>query len=178
MSKRLVARLQVVCIEVPAYTRILGAPKPLRTYVFLSLIPLFLSVLPAPASVATATGHFEVYCDGVGIFLAKIDGTPAPGKLVLFSRMGFPPGTIGGRYFGQGKWSDVYVFRDGCLPDGKCDSIADGKVWIDESDMPDHGDKPPKRISGKYEIDLNGKHLEGAFVAKRYVSKHPLRICM
>jgi hypothetical protein len=92
--------------------------------------------------------------------------------------MDFPPGTIGGRYFGQGKWSDVYVFRDGCVPDGKCDSIANGKVWIDGSDMPGTGDTPPKRISGKYEIDLNGKHLEGAFVAKRYVRKRPLRLCM
>jgi len=92
--------------------------------------------------------------------------------------MDFPPGTIGGRYFGQGMWSDVYVFRDGCVPDGKCDSIADGKLWVDASDMPDTGDKPSKRISGKYEIDLNGKHLEGRFVAKRHVSKHPLRLCM
>jgi len=75
-------------------------------------------------------------------------------------------------------WSDVYVFRDGCVPDGKCDSIADGKLWVDASDMPDTGDKPSKRISGKYEIDLNGKHLEGRFVAKRHVSKHPLRLCM
>jgi hypothetical protein len=89
---------------------------------------LFLLALPAPASVATATGRFEVYCDGVEIFLAKIDGTPAPGKLVLFSLMGFPPGTLGGRIYGQGKWSNVYVFRDGCVPDGKCDSIASGKV--------------------------------------------------
>ena len=167
-----------MCIEVPPYTRILDAPKPLRTYVFLSIILLFLPALLVQASVATATGHFEMYCDGIGIFLAKIDGAPAPGKLVLFFRMSFPPGTMGGRYFGQGKWSNVYVFRDGCVPDGKCDSIADGKVWIDASDMPDTGDTPPKRISGKYEIDLNGKHLEGAFVAKRRVSKHPLRLCM
>ncbi len=85
---------------------------------------------------------------------------------------------IGGRHFGQGKWSDVYVFRDGCVPDGKSDSIAVGRVWIDASDMPDPGDTPAKRISGKYEIDLNGKHLEGPFVAKRHVSKHPLRLCM
>jgi hypothetical protein len=81
-----------------------------------------------------ASGQFEVYCDGVGIFLAKLDGAPAPGKLVLFSRIGFPPGTMGGRYFGQGQWSDIYVFRHGCVPNGKCDSIADGKVWIDLPD--------------------------------------------
>lgn len=167
----------VVCIEVPTYTRTVDAPKALRTYIFLCLIALFLPALLVPASVASATGHFEVYCDGVGIFLAKMDGAPTPGKLVLFSRVGFPPGTLGGRYFGQGKWSDVYVFRDGCVPDGKCESIAAGKVWIDASDTPDTKDTPPKSITGKYEIELNGKHLEGPFAAKRHVSKHPLRLC-
>jgi hypothetical protein len=65
------------------------ALKPLRTYTFLSFIMLFVPALLLPASVATATGHFEVYCDGVGIFLARIDGAPAPGKLVLFSRNKF-----------------------------------------------------------------------------------------
>ena len=55
-------------------------------YVFLNLIMLFVPLLLPLALVATASGHFEVYCDGVGIFLAKIDGAPAPGKLVLFSQ--------------------------------------------------------------------------------------------
>jgi hypothetical protein len=156
----------------------MDALKSTQTCIFPSLIVLLLHALPLAASVSPATGDFEVYCDGIGIFLAKIDGTPAPGKLVLFSRISFPPGTMGGSYFGQGKWSDVYVLRDGCVPDGKCESIAHGKVWIDASDTPDAGHMPPKRISGKYEISLSGKHLEGPFVAKRHVSKHPLRLCM
>jgi hypothetical protein len=113
---------------------IVDAAKPLRTNIFLSLIVLFFPALLVPASVASATGHFEVYCDGVGIFLANIDGAPAPRKLVLLSIMGFPPGMIRGRYFGQGKWSNVYVYRDGCVPDDKCESIAQGKIWIDDSD--------------------------------------------
>ena len=166
--------------EVPPYTRIVDASKLVRTCIFLSLIPIlfFLPASLAPASVATATGHFEVYCDGVGIFLAQIHAAPPRGKLVLFSRVDFPPGTMDGSDFGQGKCSDVDVFRDGCGPDGKCDRIAVGKVWIDASDTPDTGGGSPKRISGKYEIDLNGKHLEGSFVAKRHISKHPLRLCM
>jgi hypothetical protein len=157
---------------------IVDAARPLRTNIFLSLIALFLPALLVPASVVSATGHFEVYCDGVGIFLANIDGAPAPRKLVLLSIMGFPPGTIGGRYFGQGKWSNVYVYRDGCVPDGKCESIARGKIWIDDSDTSETGNTETKRISGKYEIDLNGKHLEGPFVAKRHDRKHALRLCM
>ena len=153
----------------------MDASKPLRTYVFLGLIVLFVTPLLSPASVGVATGHFEVYCDRVGIFLAKIDGVPAPGKLVLFSPVNFPPGPIGSDYFGKGKWSDIYVFRDGCVPDGKCESIADGRVWIDALPMQD---TVPKHISGKYEINLNGKHLDGTFLAKLHVRRHPLRLCM
>src|SRR5215475_8156687 len=120
-------------------------------YVFFGLIMLFVPPLLTPASVPRGTGHFEEYCDGVGIFLAKVDGAPASGKLVFFSYMGFPGGTFGGEYIGQGKWSDVSVFADGCVPDGKCQSMAHGRVWIDALDS------PPKHISGKYEIKLNGK---------------------
>jgi hypothetical protein len=143
--------------------------------VFLSLIMLFVPPFLPLASAATATGHFEMYCDGVGIFLAKIDGAPTPGKLVLFSPMSFPPGTFGGRSFGQGKWSAIYVFRDGCVPDGKCESFAEGRVWIDG---PYTQDTTPKHISGKYEINLNGKLIEGNFFARRHDRKHPLRLCM
>jgi hypothetical protein len=144
-------------------------------YILLGLITLFAPPLLPLASAAMATGHFEVYCDGVGIFLPKIDGAPASGKLVLFSPVSFPPGTMGDRYFGQGKWSDIYIFPEGCVPDGKCESIAVGKVWIDATDQQD---TQPKHISGKYEINLNGKHFEGAFLAKRHHRKRPLRLCM
>lgn len=136
---------------------------------FLSVIVLFLSPLPTLASARTATGHFEVYCDSVGLFLAKIEGAPPSRKLLLFSRL---ENTFGGKYVGQGKWSYVSVFPDGCVPSDKCESIADGRVWIDVLDT------PPKHISGKYEIKLNGKLLEGTFLAKRRIRKPPLRLCM
>ena len=149
--------------------------KRLRTYLLLSVLMLFIPPLLSPESVAT--GHFEVYCDGVGIFLARIDSAPAPGKLVLFFVVGFPPGTAGS-YIGQGQWSKIYVFPDGCVPDGKCKSIASGRVWIDAQDAQDNRDTPPTHISGKYEIKLNSKHLEGAFVAKLHNRRRPLRLCM
>jgi hypothetical protein len=132
--------------KVPSYTRIVDSQKPSRPYVFLVVV-LLASVLVLPASALTATGQYEVYCDGVGIFLAKIDDVPTPGKLVLFSYLSFPSGTEGGRYLGQGKWSDAFVYRDGCVPDGKCESIAHGKVWIDAWDKSDTGDLPPKRTT-------------------------------
>ena len=62
---------------------------------------------------------------------------------------------------GQGKWSDVSVFADGCVPDGKCQSIAHGRVWIDGLD------NLPKHISGKYEIKLNRKLIKGIFPRKK-----------
>ena len=141
-------------------------------YVFLSLIVLLAPPLLTPASIPRASGHFEEYCDGVGIFLAKVDGAPDSEKLVFFSYMSFPGGTFGGEYIGQGKWSDVSVFADGCVPGGKCQSIAHGRVWIDALDT------PPKHISGEYEIKLNGKLIEGTFLAKRHNRKHPPRLCM
>jgi len=125
--------------------------------------------LPAMASSPKATGHFEVYCDGIGLFLAKLDAVPAPGRLVLFARLG---NTFGGDNVGQMKWSDVDVFRDGCIPEGKCERIANGKVWIDTRDG------SPKHISGKYELKLNDKLLKGTFVAKKRAIKRPIRLCM
>jgi len=136
-----------VCIEFPKYTRIVNASKRILGHIFLSLVALFLPALLLSAS--PPTSHFEVYCDGVGIFLAKIDGAPALGKLVLFSHMSFPPGTIGGRDFGQGKWSDVFVYRVGCVPDGKCEHIALGKVWIDAWDTSDTADASPQISSAR-----------------------------
>jgi hypothetical protein len=88
----------------------------------------------------------------------------------MFSLLGFPGGTFGGEYIGQGRWSDVHVYRNGCVP-GYCESIADGRVWIDALDT------PPKHISGKYEIKLNGEILEGTFLAKRKATRLPLRLC-
>jgi hypothetical protein len=133
---------------------------------------LFALPLVSQGSEPSASGRFEVYCDGIGIFLTKIEGPPTYRKLVLFSRIDFPPGTLGGRLLGQGKWSDISVLQDGCIPDGKCDSVANGRVWIDAPDTsPDH-------ISGKYEISFNGSLLKGRFHAKRRDRKSPLRLCM
>lgn len=76
---------------------------------------------------------------------------------------------------GRGEWSHVSVLRDGCVPAYKCENIGDGRVWIDAQDTQR---LPPKHISGKYEINLNGKHLEGTFVAKRKSADPPPRVCM
>jgi hypothetical protein len=153
-------------------------PKTSRISLWLSLVALLFAISPMASPGHNATGQYDIYCDGVGFFLTNIDGVPAPGKLLLFSYMSTPGGTFGGRYIGQGNWTYAFVYRDGCIPDGKCEKMADGKVWIDEWDTPTAGAPVPKRISGKYEIDFMGEHLEGNFAAKQHLSKHPLRLCM
>jgi hypothetical protein len=134
----------------------------------LSAVVLLLAVLPTASSTADASGRFEVYCDGVGFFLLKVDGAPVPGKLFLFLYTSFP----GIPYVPKETWKDVAVYRNECFSDSKCEVLAHGKIWLDEA-MPD-----ARRVSGKYEIELNGQHLRGQFAAKRRQSKHPSRICM
>ena len=63
-------------------------------------------------------------------------------------------------YVPKEEWKDVYVYRNGCIADGKCEVLARGKVWLDNEAMPD-----ASRVSGKYEIELNGQHLRGQFPA-------------
>jgi hypothetical protein len=151
------------------YTRHMSVSLFGRICICLNAVVLSLVILPTASSSQNATGHFEVYCDGVGFFLAKVDGAPAPGKLFLFLYTGFP----GTPYVPKETWQDVYVYRDGCIADGKCEVLAHGKVWLDDVPMPD-----ARRVSGKYEIELNGQHFRGQFAAKRHDYKHPPRLCM
>jgi hypothetical protein len=135
----------------------------------LSAVVLLLAALPTASSTPDASGRFEVYCDGVGFFLPKVDGAPAPGKLFLFLYTSFP----GIPYVPKETWKDVDVYRNECFADTKCEALARGKIWLDDEAMPD-----AERVSGKYEIELNGQHLRGQFAAKRHQYKHPTRICM
>jgi len=116
-----------------------------------------------------ATGRFEMYCDGVGLFLTKVDGAPAPRKLLLFMYTGFP----GVPYVARDEWKDVKAYRNGCTADGKCEVLAHGRIWLDNEITPDG-----HRIAGKYEIDLAGQQIRGTFTAERRLYKHPPRICM
>jgi hypothetical protein len=147
----------------------MNVPQFARMWICLSAVVLLLAVFPTASSGQNATGHFEMYCDGVGFFLAKVDGAPAPGKLFLFLYTGFP----GIPYVPKETWKDVYVYRNGCIADAKCEVLARGKVWLDDEAMPD-----ARRVSGKYEIEFNGQHVRGQFAAKRHDYKHTPRLCM
>jgi hypothetical protein len=82
-------------------------------YGLLSLIVPLVLLSPTLASAPAASGHFEVYCDGVGLFLNKIEGVPASGKLVFFSRLGH---TFGDEYVGQGSGRTDMCFVMGASP--------------------------------------------------------------
>lgn len=139
-----------------------------RIHVYLISAVLPVAIFPAASSAQNATGRFEMYCDGVGFFLSKIDDTPAPGKLLLFLYTGFP----GIPYVPKEEWKDVSVYRYGCVADGKCAILTRGKLWLD-----DEATRDARRVSGKYEIELNGQHLRGLFTAKRRGYSHPPRFC-
>ena len=126
-------------------------------------------MLPGALSTHGATGRFEVYCDSFGFFLANVDGGPAPKEFFLFLYGGFPFV----EYLPGGEWLDVAVYPKGCSANAKCDSVAHGKLWFDAEHRPG-----ATRISGKYDIDLNGRHLKGQFLARRRQYKTPPRICM
>jgi hypothetical protein len=141
-----------------------------RNSICLSAAVLLLAVFTSPAQ--NAAGYFEVYCDGVGFFLAKVDGPPPPGKLFLFLGTHFP----GSPYVPKETWTDVSVFRNGCIADGKCEAFAHGKIWLDDTDLSAGSDV--RHISGKYEIELNGQHLRGQFALKLHDYRHTPRVCM
>ena len=144
-----------------------------RLFLLLSAVA-FSCESAAPA--AQTADQFEVYCDGFAIFLKNVDGAPASGRLVLASLGHYRPALPGGVELAIRNWTAASVLPDGCIPDGKCEGTGKGRVWIDKWD--DARDAIPKRISGKYELELNGKKLEGTFAAKLFKRKEPLRICM
>src|SRR5215469_8375789 len=109
------------------------------------------------------TGGFEVYCDGVGFFLAKVDGAPAPRKLFLFLYTGFR----GVPLVPKQERKDVNVYRNGCTADGKCEALTHGKIRLDNDFGPD-----ARRVSEGYEIEFSGQHLKGTFTAELRRYKH------
>ena len=149
------------------YTRHMGIP--LVKFVYLSAALLLIGVFPTVTSAQNSTGRFEVYCDSVGFFVAKVDGAPAPRRLLLFLYTGFP----GIPYVPKEEWKEVKVYRDGCRADGACEVFAHGNIRLDTELRPEG-----RRVSGKYEIELSGQHLRGHFSAKRRTYRHPTRICM
>jgi hypothetical protein len=150
--------------------RLPSRPKSRRARIHVSsvLIALLLHAVLSPLSAANATGRFERYCDGIWFFLNNVDGLPTSTQLVVFLHMSGPPY---GLPTPEETWFDVYVSHKGCRADGsKCQPLSQGRLWLNK------GASDGKRISGKYELDLDGRHLQGQFVAKER-KQTSARIC-
>ncbi len=122
----------------------------------LVLLALLLQVYPSALLAAqNASGWFSPHCDGASFYLSRVDGLPSGQKLNLTMRH---YGLSWWNYHPQEVWDDVYAER--CFSAGKCEAATHARIWLDKGDARD------KRVSGKYDVDFGGQHLEGKFLAK------------
>jgi hypothetical protein len=131
-------------------------PTRLASFVVqLALVAVLLQACPLTLLAAkAASGRFSPHCDGASFYLSKIDGLPSEQKINLNLRQHFS----WWNYRPQEVWEDVYAER--CTPLGKCEAASHARIWLDKAGPKD------KRVSGKYELDLGGQHLEGNFLLK------------
>lgn len=106
------------------------------------------------AAAKTATGHFTYVCRRAAFFLTKVDGLDPKEKLTLSLSHYGPVGWE----TAQEDWEDVAAER--CGTDGKCERAIQAKIWLNKSNPDD------KRVSGKYDVNFQGQHVEGTFVVK------------
>jgi hypothetical protein len=134
----------------------------LQGFIFLAvLFQLYPSTLLATK---VASGCFSPHCDGASFFLTKVDGLPAGQKLNMNMRHYDLSWWV---YRPQEIWEDVSAER--CVSVGKCEAATHARIWLDKVGPND------KRVSGKYDVEFGGEHLEGTFVLK-YRKQH--WICM
>jgi hypothetical protein len=138
----------------------------------LLIVALLLQASLPPLSAADSNGRFEWYCDGLGFFLAGINGASEPKEFALFLGLDFPR-----RPLPTEEWQDVSIFPKGCVLDGRCKSIGNGKVWLEKRSWLEAENMLAKRIYGKYKLDVNGKHLEGTFTARMRTRPSAYRVC-
>jgi hypothetical protein len=136
--------------------------------VHISLL-LLVCMLLAGHSIAVAAdsakGWFEEDCSGTTFQITKF-ATASPSQyLVLRLSSGTPLATS---LFEGAGWLNVQGKR--CSGVGKCEDAAQAKIWLNETKG------STKRVSGKYEAEFSGEHLEGRFRVK-YRRKNPPAIC-
>jgi hypothetical protein len=107
---------------------------------------------------------FETDCDGATFHFRTLDATSGGQKFVFRLSLGnlhFIPELMGGN------WLDAKGKR--CSADGKCEEASQARIWLNRT-------KGYKHISGRYELDLGGQHIQGQFAAK-YRKHKPMLIC-
>jgi hypothetical protein len=130
-----------------------------------ALLILLLQTNQLQLLAADAIGRFEPDCGGVTFHMTKFGGMKAGEELVFRIYGGPLPWWT---YLPKNDWKDVYGER--CMAANKCEDATRARIWMGNT-QPDS-----KTISGKYEIDFGGQHLEGRFLLKYHKHK-PLVIC-
>lgn len=118
------------------------------------LIALLLQASAASAFAADGKGYFQDDCDGTTIHITKSNGSHGDQQLAL--RLNAHGPLFFWYYSEESRWWDAEGKR--CSVDGKCEEATHARVWVNYANGMD------KRISGKYEVDLNGQHVEGRFI--------------
>jgi hypothetical protein len=131
------------------------------------LVTLLLQTSSASAFATDSKGYFQDDCSGTTIHITKIDRPHGGQQLVLRLNTGHLHYWY---YSEESLWWDAEGKL--CSVDGKCEEATHARVWVNEEKTTNY-----KRISGKYEVELNGQRLEGQFVVK-YRKYKPLPICL
>ncbi|MGB7280848.1 MAG: hypothetical protein WBE13_01195 [Candidatus Acidiferrum sp.] len=92
--------------------------------------------------------------------MSKVDGMPPGQKLIMTIRH---HALSWWNYRPQEVWEDVFAER--CLSDGKCELATHARIWLDK------GRPNDKHVSGKYDVEFGGQHLEGRFLVKYHKEK-------
>jgi hypothetical protein len=147
----------------PARRPITRLTRALAQLVFLALA---LQSFPSISLAAkAASGWFSPHCDGASFYLSKINGLPSEWQLILNTRHFALPWW---NYRPQEVWEDVFAKR--CFSAGKCEAATHARIWLDK------GKPNDKHVSGKYDVDFGGQHLEGKFLVK-YRKEKTLWLC-
>jgi len=144
--------------------RLNARPKAvLLQLVFLALV--LQSYSSALLAAKVASGRFSPHSDGASFYLSKVDGLAPGQKLIMTIRHFALPWSS---YRPQEIWEDASTEQ--CSPDGKCESATNARVWLDK------GKPNDKHVSGRYDVNFGGQHLEGGFLVK-YRKEKPLWLC-
>src|SRR6267142_4523349 len=122
---------------------------------FILLVVLFQLYPSTLLATKVASGWFSPHCDGASFFLTKVDGLPTGQKLNMTMRHYALSWWV---YRPQEVWEDVSTER--CVSAGKCEAATHARIWLDTVGPND------KRVSGRYDVDVGGQHLEGTFLVK------------
>jgi hypothetical protein len=119
-----------------------------------------LTLLAAPDN-----GWFEAGCAETTFHILMGDKASSEQLVLQLSTGTMPPWVLLPSLAGA-EPRDVLAMR--CSSDNKCEERTRGKIWLNRVKG------KVKRISGRYEVDVGGRHFEGLFTTKIRKAKPPI----